>query len=120
MRAALIDTPSGIEAVRIADVAIDPPAPTEAQVEVRASSVNFPDILMAEGAYQVKPPMPFTPGMEGAGTVVAVGAAVKNIKVGDRVLTSLEYGNIAARVNAPAYICFSVPAVISVGLIAAV
>jgi NADPH:quinone reductase len=120
MRAALIDTPSGIETVRIGDVAIDPPAPTEVQVEIRASSVNFPDILMAEGAYQVKPPMPFTPGMEGAGTVVAVGAEVKNIKIGDRVLTSLEYGTFAERVNAPAARCFAVPNAISFEQAAAV
>lgn len=120
MKAALIDSPTGIETIRIADVAIKPPAPTEVQIEVRASSVNFPDIMMAEGAYQIKPPLPFTPGMEGAGTIVAAGAEVKTFKVGDRVLTSLEYGTFAERVNAPAARCFVIPEAISFEQAAAV
>ena len=113
MRAALIDTPSGIDIVRIADTSIAAPGADEIQINVRASSVNFPDILMSEGAYQLKPPMPFTPGMEGAGTVVAVGSNVGNFKIGDRVLASVEYGTLAERVNAPATRCFIIPEAIS-------
>jgi NADPH2:quinone reductase len=113
MRAALLDTPSGIESIRIADISIDPPGPLDIQVAVRASSVNFPDILMAENAYQIKPPLPFTPGMEGAGTVAAVGRDVKKFKVGDRVLASVEFGTFAERVNVPADRCFAVPDAIS-------
>jgi len=82
--------------------------------------VNFPDILMSEGAYQIKPPLPFTPGMEGAGTVCAVGSDVKDFKVGDRVLASVEFGTFAERLNAPAARCFSIPEAISFETAAAV
>lgn len=120
MKAALIDSPAGIDAVRIATTTIGRPAADEVQIEVRASSVNFPDILMAEGAYQIKPPMPFTPGMEGAGLIVAVGDQVKDFKVGDRVLASLEFGTFAERVNAPATRCFPLPVEVTFETAAAV
>jgi NADPH2:quinone reductase len=120
MRAALIDAATGIDAIRIGDAPIAAPAAGEIQIEVRASSVNFPDILMSEGTYQIKPPMPFTPGMEGAGNVCAVGSGVKDFKVGDRVLASVEFGTFAERLNAPAARSFSIPDAISVEAAAAV
>ena len=54
---------------------LPPPAPGEVQVRLKACAVNFPDILMIQGKYQFKPPLPFAPGGEAAGDVVAVGAA---------------------------------------------
>lgn len=120
MRAALIDAPAGIGTVRIADIAINAPGVDEIQVHIRASSVNFPDILISEGAYQIKPPMPFTPGMEGAGTVVAIGAGVKDFKIGDRVLVSAEFGTFAERINAPASRCFPIPDTVSLEAAAAI
>ncbi len=101
MRAALIDAATGIDKIRVGDAPIAAPGAGEVQIEVRASSVNFPDILMSEGAYQIKPPLPFTPGMEGAGTVRAVAPDVRDFKVGDRVLASVEFGTFAERLNAP-------------------
>ena len=120
MRAALIDAATGIDTIRVGEAPIGAPGAGEIQIDVRASSVNFPDILMSEGAYQIKPPMPFTPGMEGAGTVCAVGSDVKDFKVGDRVLASVEFGTFAERLNAPAARCFSIPAAISFETAAAV
>ncbi len=120
MRAALIDSPTGIDTIRVGDAPISAPAAGEIQIEVRASSVNFPDILMSEGTYQIKPPLPFTPGMEGAGTVCALGADVKDFKVGDRVLASVEFGTFAERLNAPAARCFLIPDAISFETAAAV
>jgi NADPH:quinone reductase len=120
MRAALIDAATGIDTIRVGEAPIGSPGAGEIQIDVRASSVNFPDILMSEGAYQIKPPMPFTPGMEGAGTVCAVGSDVKDFKVGDRVLASVEFGTFAERLNAPAARCFSIPAAISFETAAAV
>jgi NADPH2:quinone reductase len=120
MRAALIDAATGIDTIRVGDASIASPGAGEVQIEVRASSVNFPDILMSEGAYQIKPPLPFTPGMEGAGTVCAVGSDVKDFKVGDRVLASVEFGTFAERMNAPAARCFPVPEAISFETAAAV
>lgn len=74
---------------------IDPPkmAPDEVRIRVRASGINFPDILMAEGKYQFKPPLPFVPGLEAAGDVVEIGADVgEHVKVGDRVMAFARYG----------------------------
>jgi NADPH:quinone reductase len=120
MRAALIDAATGIDTIRVGEAPIAAPGAGEVQIEVRASSVNFPDILMSEGAYQIKPPMPFTPGMEGAGIVRAVAPDVSDFKVGDRVLASVEFGTFAERLNAPAARCFSIPEAVSFETAAAV
>ncbi|MGV9661815.1 NADPH:quinone oxidoreductase family protein [Nocardia niigatensis] len=78
---------------------VDRPAPGPRQVLVRVTgaAANFPDVLMCRGLYQVKPPLPFTPGIELCGEVVAVGAEVTGIAIGERVLggSSLPYGGFA-------------------------
>lgn len=78
------------------------PAEDEARVRMRATSLNFPDVLMTQGKYQLKPPLPFVPGMEGAGEVVAVGEGVQNVRVGDAVVAASRFGMIAEEVNVPA------------------
>jgi NADPH2:quinone reductase len=81
-----------------ADVAeIETPAPKagEALIRVRAASVNFPDLLMCQGKYQLKPPLPFVCGMEAAGEVAAVGADVTSVAVGDEVVAGLRTGGFA-------------------------
>jgi NADPH2:quinone reductase len=65
--------------------------PGEVRVAVRAAGINFPDILMAAGEYQLKPPLPFTPGVEAAGDVVEVNAA-EGVAVGDRVIVKMRHG----------------------------
>ena len=75
-----------IGTLKLEDVELAAPAPNEARVRIRAAAVNFPDILMVQGKYQHKPPVPFTPGTEAAGDVIAVGSAVTNVAVGDRVI----------------------------------
>jgi NADPH:quinone reductase len=60
--------------------------PNEARVRIRAAAVNFTDILTVQGKYQHKPAVPFTPGSEAAGEVIAVGSAVTEVKIGDRVI----------------------------------
>jgi NADPH:quinone reductase len=64
-------------------------------VEVKASSLNFPDALLVQGLYQVKPPLPFSPGMELAGIVKEVGSAVVGLRTGDRVLAFPARGGFA-------------------------
>jgi NADPH2:quinone reductase len=62
------------------------------RVAIRAAGINFPDILMAAGEYQLKPELPFTPGVEAAGDVVEVDDAVKGVAVGDRVIVKMRHG----------------------------
>lgn len=66
-------------------------------IDVKAAGVNFPDILLVEGKYQMKPDTPFIPGMEVAGLVSEVGAGVQGIKVGDRVIAATMLGGFAEK-----------------------
>src|SRR5882757_6834606 len=67
----------------------------QVRVALRAAGINFPDILMAAGEYQLKPELPFTPGMEAAGDVVEVESTAKGVSVGDRVIVKMRYGAYA-------------------------
>lgn len=79
----------------------DPSAGTgEVLVDVHATALNFPDVLMIQGKYQSQPPMPFAPGGEIAGIVRAVGAGVTRFKVGDRVFGGIGFGGFAEQVVA--------------------
>ncbi|MCK9284019.1 MAG: NADPH:quinone oxidoreductase family protein [Rhodocyclaceae bacterium] len=84
----------------------------ELVVAVRAAGVNFPDALMVQGKYQVKPALPFTPGLECAGTVVAVGPDVADFRPGDRVVAYPPIGAFAERVRVPARRAFPIPATV--------
>jgi NADPH2:quinone reductase len=70
---------------RVKEVPTPEPGPGEVRVKVRAAAVNFPDLMQTRGEHQHKPPLPFTPGMEMAGEVDAVGDGVTGLKVGDAV-----------------------------------
>ena len=78
-------------------------------VDVKAAGCNFFDILMAQGRYQVKPPLPFVPGAELAGIVSAVGAEVDGFRVGDRILASPSLGAFAERAVVPARSAWRMP-----------
>jgi NADPH2:quinone reductase len=71
------------------------PGPGQVLVSVKAASVNYPDVLIIQNKYQVKPPLPFSPGSEMAGTVRALGAGVTAAKAGDRVIAFSTYGAFA-------------------------
>ncbi|HZD98195.1 MAG TPA: NADPH:quinone oxidoreductase family protein [Micromonosporaceae bacterium] len=85
-----------IDVMRLVDDAADPtPGPGQVLVKVLAVALNFPDVLMCRGLYQVRPPLPFTPGVELCGTVVAAGPDVVAPSIGDRVLGSPAGGGLA-------------------------
>lgn len=88
------------------------PAPDEVLIDVHAAAVNYPDLLVIGGRYQILPPLPFTPGKDAAGVVRAIGPLVghgnspptpssRSIRVGDRVVVQLEHGGYASQVCAP-------------------
>lgn len=78
------------------------PGPGEVLIEMKAAGVNFPDVLMVQGKYQFKPPLPFAAGAELSGVVCALGEGVKNVKLGDRVIASCGHGAFAEKVLANA------------------
>src|SRR5258708_22328518 len=95
MQALLCREYGPIERLRVEEIPSPRPGPNEVVVEVKASSLNFPDALLVQGLYQVKPPLPFSPGMELAGIVKEVGAGVRGIEAGDRVIASPGRGGFA-------------------------
>src|SRR5690349_22003686 len=83
MKAIRVHTPGGPEVLRIEDVPDRTAGPGEAVVRLEAVGVNFIEVYQRMGLYPVA--VPFTPGGEGAGTVVAIGAGVTDVRIGDRV-----------------------------------
>ncbi|MCK9284293.1 MAG: NADPH:quinone oxidoreductase family protein [Rhodocyclaceae bacterium] len=99
-----------LENLRLAEVPDLVPAAGEVVIEVRAAGVNFPDALMVQGQYQVKPSLPFSPGMECAGVVRKLGIGVGDLRVGDRVAALLDHGAFAEQATASADRVFPIPA----------
>ncbi|MEW9033746.1 MAG: alcohol dehydrogenase catalytic domain-containing protein, partial [Planifilum fimeticola] len=98
------------KALRLVELPKPSPAAGEVLIRVRAAAVNFLDILLCQGKYQEKPPLPFTPGAEISGTVEAVGDGVA-LRVGERVLAtpSLPRGGFAEWVVVPESHVYPIP-----------
>src|SRR4051812_36625952 len=97
MKALLVHEHGPIENLTLAE-ALDPIAkPGEVVVDVKAASINFPDLLVIGGTYQKLPPRPFSPGKDFAGVVSTVGEGVTSRKIGDRVTAQIEYGAYAGK-----------------------
>ena len=95
----------------VLDEAPDPvPKAGQVLVDVRAASINFPDLLVIGGTYQKLPPRPFSPGKDLAGIVAAVGEGLTTCKPGDRVCAQVEYGAYASKCVVPANNCHVMPA----------
>ena len=102
-RALVVDALSeDLSTLRMREVTMPAPKAGEVKIRLRAASVNFPDILMVQGKYQLKPELPFSPGMEGAGDIVAVGDGVSLVKIGDRVVVGARFGCYAEEIVVPA------------------
>ncbi len=85
MHAWLCETLEGVDALRWKELPTPEPKAGEVRIAVKAASLNFPDLLIVEGKYQFKPPLPFVPGAEYAGTVDAVGEGVSHLRPGQPV-----------------------------------
>jgi len=109
MRAIVANAIGSPEDLTIEDLPDPAPGPGEVLVDIKATAVNFPDLLVIEGKYQIIPPHPFVPGKEGAGTVSAVGEGVEALSVGDRVMVQVEWGTYAQKLVLPADNCFPMP-----------
>jgi len=102
MKALLCTEIGSLDDLRVKDAPSPHAGAGQVVIDVKASSLNFPDVLMVKGMYQTKPPLPFAPGSEVAGVVKEVGDGVKNLKVGDRVVGFCGHGGFAEEVAAPA------------------
>lgn len=85
------------------------PGPGEVLIQIAACSVNFPDTLIIEGKYQIKPPLPFAPGSDVAGTVIAIGEGVERVKIGDEVVALTRVGGFAEKLVVKESMCFPKP-----------
>jgi NADPH:quinone reductase-like Zn-dependent oxidoreductase len=110
MKALLSHEPGGPETLRLTDVPEPMPGPGDLLVRVRACAINFPDVLIIEDKYQLKPSRPFAPGGEIAGEVIAVGQGVDGWSEGDRLIAALGFGGLAEQVIVPAGRAIRLPA----------
>lgn len=109
MHAWLCTNPIGVEALAWTELPDPAPKAGEVLVEIRAASLNFPDLLMVQNKYQIKPPLPFVPGSEFAGVVQAVGDGVTHLQVGQNVACLSGTGGFATHTIAPAARCIPLP-----------
>ena len=109
MRALLSHEPGGPETLRLDELPDPQPGPGELLVRVRAAAINFPDVLIIEDRYQLKPPRPFAPGGEIAGEIEAIGEGVQGWTVGDRVIAVTGFGGLVEKIVIPAKSAFRLP-----------
>lgn len=108
-RAAVCAALEGPDSLEIRTLPAPALGPQDVRIAVRAAGANFPDLLMTRGGYQLRPDLPFVPGMEAAGDVIEVGSAVTGLTPGDRVMAQLRLGGFAEQAVAPASQMFPLP-----------
>lgn len=109
MKAVVVKEFGPPETLTITDRPDPVPAADEVVIDVAAAGVNFPDLLVVAGTYQILPERPFSPGKEIAGVVSAVGDGVSDLTVGQRVMAQIEYGGYAERVAVPRELVIPLP-----------
>ena len=109
MHAWLCENPVGVDALTWKELPTPAPKAGEVLIEIKAASLNFPDLLIVQNKYQMKPPLPFVPGSEYAGVVAAVGEGVTNLKVGQNVACLSGTGGFGTHTIAPAALCMPLP-----------
>ena len=110
MHAWLCSNPIGVDALEWKELPTPQPGPGQVRVAIKAASLNFPDLLIVQNKYQIKPPLPFVPGSEYAGVVEALGAGVTNLQVGQHVACLSGTGGFGTHTLAPAALCLPLPA----------
>ena len=109
MHAWLCENPVGVDALAWKELPTPQPGKGEVLLEIKAASLNFPDLLIVQNKYQMKPALPFVPGSEYAGIVQAVGEGVSHLQVGQHVACLSGTGGFATHTLAPAHLCMPLP-----------
>lgn len=109
MHAWLCEDPVGVDALSWKELPTPEPGPGEVRIRIEAASLNFPDTLIVQNKYQIKPDLPFVPGSEFAGVVEAVGDGVTHLKVGQAVACLNGTGGFATHVVVKAAQCMPLP-----------
>ncbi len=110
MHAWLCENPTGVDALTWKELPTPTPAAGQVLLKIQAASLNFPDLLIVQNKYQMKPELPFVPGSEYAGVVEAVGEGVTHLKVGQSVACLSGTGGFGTHTLAPAKLCMPLPA----------
>jgi len=109
MQAWLCENPVGVDALTWKEIPTPNPSEGEVLIEIKAASLNFPDLLIVQNKYQMKPALPFVPGSEYAGVVQAVGPGVAHLKAGQHVACLSGTGGFGSHTLAPAALCMPLP-----------
>jgi NADPH2:quinone reductase len=109
MHAWLCENPVGVDALAWKELPTPQPGKGEVLLEIKAASLNFPDLLIVQNKYQMKPALPFVPGSEYAGIVQAVGEGVTHLQVGQHVACLSGTGGFGTHTLAPAHLCMPLP-----------
>lgn len=110
MHAWLCENPVGVDALTWKELPMPEPGPGQVRVRIQAASLNFPDSLIVQNKYQIKPELPFVPGSEFAGVIDAVGDGVTNLQPGQAVACLSGTGGFATHAVVPAKLCMPLPA----------
>ena len=103
------ETPTGVDALKWVSLPTPSPAAGEVLIRIQAASLNFPDLLIVQNKYQMKPALPFVPGSEFAGVVESVGEGVEHLQAGQMVACLTGTGGFATHTLAPAHLCIPLP-----------
>lgn len=98
-----------VESLALRDIDSPPLAAGQIRIDVHACGVNFPDILIVQGKYQAKPPLPFSPGGEVAGEITEIGDNVAGLEIGQRVMATIFWGGMSEEAIAPASSVIPIP-----------
>jgi NADPH:quinone reductase-like Zn-dependent oxidoreductase len=109
MKALLSTAPGGPDTLQLSDLPEPTAGPGQLLVRVRAAAINYPDVLIIQDKYQMRPPRPFAPGGEVAGEVLGVGEGVTGWNVGDRLIAVPGFGGLVEQIVIPAVSAFRLP-----------
>ena len=109
MKGLLVTHWTKFEQLALLDLSAPVPGPRDVLIQIQAAGVSFATSLVVQGKYQRKPPLPFTPGTEVAGIVIATGALAQRFKIGDRVCAVLDWGGLAEVAVAKEVNVFAIP-----------